>query len=63
MVATGVWFHVKDGDPTARAIFGRHYTYNRKREQISMFMPRNRNYSLIAGPVYRRIHVPCECAK
>lgn len=45
-----MWKEVKDGHPVARAIFGRHYTYNRKREQISMFMPRNRNYSLIAGP-------------
>lgn len=45
-----VWLHVKDGNPIARALFGRHYTYNRKRDQISMFWQRNRNYSLIAGP-------------
>jgi hypothetical protein len=44
------WIQTKDGDPVARAIFGRHYTYNKKREQISMFWQRNRNYMLIAGP-------------
>jgi hypothetical protein len=45
-----VWVQTKDGDPIARALFGRHYSYNRKREQISMFWQKNRNYMLIAGP-------------
>jgi hypothetical protein len=45
-----LWIPVKDGNPVARALFARHYTYNRKRDQISLFWQRNRNYSLIAGP-------------
>ncbi len=45
-----MWIHVKDGNSIARALFSRHYTYNKKRDQISMFWQRNRNYSLIAGP-------------
>ncbi len=44
------WIPVKDGNPKAREIFGRHYTYNPRRDQMSMFWQRNRNYPLIAGP-------------
>jgi hypothetical protein len=45
------WQIVKDGNPTARAIFGRHYTYNKRRDQIDMWnAARNRNWSLFAGP-------------
>jgi len=45
-----VWSEVKDGNPIARALFGRHYTYNSRRDQISMFFEKNRNYSLFVGP-------------
>jgi len=52
-----VWESRKDGDPVARALFSRHYTYNKKRDQLSIFWQRNRNYSLIAGPGEKTILV------
>lgn len=44
------WIQVKDGNPVARALFSRHYTYNRKREQMSFFAAKNRNYKHFVGP-------------
>lgn len=49
-IHTAPWIEVKDGHPEARAIFGRHYSYRRSRDQISLFPSRNRNYKLFAGP-------------
>jgi hypothetical protein len=46
----GLWTPVKDGNVDARALFGRHYTYRKSRDQISLFWQRNRNYNLICGP-------------
>jgi hypothetical protein len=45
-----MWNVVKDGNPVARALFSRHYTYNHRREQMSLFWQRNRNYGLFVGP-------------
>jgi hypothetical protein len=45
-----LWIEVKDGNLQARELFGRHYTYRKSRDQISLFWQRNRNYNLIAGP-------------
>jgi len=44
------WTQVKDGHPIARQMFSRHYSYNTRRNQISMFPLKNRNYSLFVGP-------------
>lgn len=49
-ILTTPWIQVKDGNPTARALFSRHYTYNRRRDQISLWYAKNRNYTLIVGP-------------
>jgi hypothetical protein len=46
----GLWVETKDGNPIARAIFGRHYTYRPSRDQMSLFWERNRNYGLFVGP-------------
>jgi hypothetical protein len=44
------WTPVKDGNLEVRKLFGRHYTYRKSRDQMSLFWQRNRNYNLIAGP-------------
>jgi hypothetical protein len=41
----GIWIITKDGDPTARNLFSRHYTYNKKRDQIRM-LPEGRMAAL-----------------
>ena len=49
--ANRIWIEVKDGNTTARAIFCRHYSYNQKREQLSLFPTgKSRNYLLFVGP-------------
>lgn len=50
LIPNAMWVQVKDGNPIGRAIFGRHYTYRRTRDQMSLFPARNRNYSLFCGP-------------
>ena len=45
-----VWTEVKDGDPIGRQMFRRHYSYNRRRDQMSIFASVNRNYGLFVGP-------------
>lgn len=47
---SGAWTEVKDGHPVAREMFGRHYSYNKRRNQMSLFPIRNRNWKLFVGP-------------
>jgi len=44
------WVQVKDGHPVARELFGRHYTYRTRRNQLSFFPEKNRNFALFVGP-------------
>ncbi len=47
----GPWLTIKDGDPVARELFRRHYSYNVRRDQMSLFPgPKDRNYMLFVGP-------------
>lgn len=45
-----MWLLTKDGDPTARALYGRHYTYRKSRDQMSLWWWKNRNYVHFVGP-------------
>lgn len=63
MTAACPWVEVKDGNPAARALFGRHYTYNPRRQQMSFFAAHNRNFSLFAGPGEKIVLLtPCQRA-
>lgn len=55
-----VWLPVRDGDPSGWALFRRHYTYRRSRDQMSLFWQRNRNYGLFVGPGEKVVLItPC----
>jgi hypothetical protein len=45
-----MWLHVKDGNPIAREMFRRHYSYRKRRDQMSLFAEGNRNYMHFVGP-------------
>lgn len=45
-----MWLEVKDGNLIARELFRRHYSYNRRRDQMSMWWAKERNRNLIVGP-------------
>lgn len=44
-----VWVESRDGDPDGLALFRRHYTYRRKRDQYRLFEPIP-NATLFVGP-------------
>ncbi len=50
LISEAVWIQTKDGDPQALALFRRHYSYNVRRDQFSLFPARNRNMKHFVGP-------------
>lgn len=49
-IAAPQWVAVKDGNLEGRALFGRHYSYRRGRDQMSFFASKERNRNLFVGP-------------
>lgn len=45
-----MWLHVKDGNPIAREMFRRHYSYRKRRDQMSLFPEGNAHYKHFVGP-------------
>ncbi len=59
-----MWVESKDADPDGLALFRRHYTYRKRRDQYDMFnMARNRNMKLFVGPGEKYVLLtPCKRA-
>ena len=56
------WILSRDGDPIGLALFRRHYSFNRRRNQLSLpgVLPdRDRNADLFVGPGEKMVLITC----
>lgn len=60
-VESGHWTEIRDGDPSALALFRRHYSYNVRRDQMGLFG--TPNATLFVGPGEKLVLLtPCRRA-
>ena len=50
MPTAEIWRQTKDADPVGLELFRRHYSYRKRRDQLSLFPSRNRNLKHFVGP-------------